>query len=494
MRTIVSLTLVAALAVTVPAAHAAFPGENGRIAYSFNSPNEYEFSYLYAEAPDGTGKGGFSDTPFSSPIDGISWSPDGKKLAYDDGCCTIYTINADGTNETEIDFSGYDDVGPAWSPDGSKIAFMSNRGNCGPAVCDEELFVMNPDGSAQTPITANSSFDAWPAWSPGGTRIAFVSTRGPTGVWAMDSDGTNATFLAAGDRPNWAPDGSKLVFSRLAGSSQEIFVMDADGSNQTQLTSDSVSDTDPAWSPDGSRIVWVHGNWLYAMNADGSAPVKIGSPDFGEESQSAPDWQPILHGYVRPKAASPTYLSLVPAYQPCTAPNRTHGPPLSFDSCAPPAQSSSQLTVGTADSNGAPTKSVAYLRLAAIVGDPSTPADEADVSLAAGATDVRNASDLSDHTGALEARLPIRITDKDNTPYPGGPGPGTVSDTTFSFAVPCATTADTTIGSSCSVITTADAVLSGAITERKRAVWQLDRAEVRDGNGDVFLAQGLFVP
>src|SRR5207247_1911274 len=108
--------------------------------------------------------------------------------------------------------------------------------------------------------------------------------------------------------------------------------------------------------------------------------------------------------------ASPTYLSLVPAYAPCTAPNRTHGPPLSYDACAPPARSSSQLTVGTADSNGAPTKSVAYLRLAAIVGDPSTPADEADVSLAAGATDVRNASDLSDHTGALEARLPIRIT------------------------------------------------------------------------------------
>src|SRR5206468_760362 len=133
---------------------------------------------------------------------------------------------------------------------------------------------------------------------------------------------------------------------------QEIFEMNADGSNQNQLTNDSVSDTDPAWSPDGSKIVWVHGNWLYAMNPDGSAPVKIGSPAFGEESQSAPDWQPILRGYPRPKGATPAFFSLVVAFEACGTSNRTHGTPLSQGSCNPPLEASDHLTVGTPDANG----------------------------------------------------------------------------------------------------------------------------------------------
>jgi hypothetical protein len=492
MRTIVSLTLVAALAVTVPAAHAAFPGENGRIAYSFSSPNEYEAGAVYTIKPDGTDKRELTLFGPSFPS-GISWSPDGAKVVFDDGCCEISTVNADGSGETLIDFSGFDDGDPAWSPDGTKIAFWSNR-NCSPSCSNSDIYDMDPDGTNQTRITSDPGFDTAPAWSPDGTKIAFESSRGPSGIWVMDANGSNASFVAPGSRPNWSPDGGKLAFSMSGGSSREIFVMNADGTNQVQFTNDGVADWDPAWSPDGKKIVFAHGVVIYTMNADGSSPTQLGTQDFGEESQSAPDWQPILHGYVRPKASSPTYLSLVPAYQPCTVPDRTHGPPLSFDACAPPAQSSTQLTVGTADSNGQPTKSIGYVRVATILGDPSTPADEADLSLAAGVTDVRNTSDLSDFSGALEARLPIRITDKANTPAPGGAGPGTVADSVFSFSVPCSATPDGNVGSSCSVITTADAVLSGAIVEKMRTVWQLDRAELRDGNGDVFLTQGLFVP
>jgi TolB protein len=134
MKRFVAATLVAAAALVAPPAHAAFPGANGRIAYSFNSPNEFEQSMLYAQRPDGTQKSRLSSSPLFF-IDGTSWSPDGRKVAYDDGCCSIYTVNADGTGETEIDFSGYDDLAPAWSPDGTKIAFESDRGNAaGPLV------------------------------------------------------------------------------------------------------------------------------------------------------------------------------------------------------------------------------------------------------------------------------------------------------------------------------------------------------------------------
>ena len=60
----------------------------------------------------------------------------------------------------------------------------------------------------------------------------------------------------------------------------------------------------------------------------------------------------VLDGYPRPKGASPLRVSLVPAYKSCSAPNRSHGAPLSFPSCNPPDLESQFLTVGTPDSNG----------------------------------------------------------------------------------------------------------------------------------------------
>jgi hypothetical protein len=349
---------------------------------------------------------------------------------------------------------------------------------------------MNPDGSGQAQLTDNAAFDGRPAWSPDG-RIAFVSDRGPGGIWVMDADGTNGHFLAAGDYPNWSPDGGHLTFSR----SQEIFVMDANGSDPAQLTNDAVIDTDPAWSPDGSEIVWVRGRDLYRMNADGTAPTQVGTREFGEEYQTAPDWQPLpAAGYPRPKGATPSFISLVPAFGPCTAPDRTHGAPLAFGSCASPAQESAQLTVGTRDANGQSAKAIAFFGIATVVGNPATPADEADVNLLVTAKDVRNRGDLSDYAGALEARPTLRITDRDNTPHPGGPGPATVADTTLPFAVPCAPTADTSVGSTCVAATTAEALVPGAVKEGRRSILELGQVVLNDGNGAAFLREGVFVP
>ena len=104
-----------------------------------------------------------------------------------------------------------------------------------------------------------------------------------------------------------------------------------------------------------------------------------------------------------------------------------------------------------------PAQSVGSVRLRTVLGDPSTPADEADVAVSVSLTDVRNKSDLSDYTGELQADAALRITDKNNPPYTAG----TVSDTHFPFAVPCAATSDTTIGSACAVSTSANAVVPG---------------------------------
>ena len=211
----------------------------------------------------------------------------------------------------------------------------------------------------------------------------------------------------------------------------------------------------------------------------------------------------LVPNYPRPKGATPLRASLVPAFRQCASPNRLHGPPLAFGSCSPPLEESAQLTVGTPDANGNAANSSGLVRFEALIGNPGTPADEADVALRVDLNDVRRRSDLADYTGQLQASVPIRITDRDNPPPAGGSPAGTAQDGTFSWTVPCAPTADPTVGSTCSVMTSADAVTPGVIKEGMRAIWQLGAVQVFDGGADgqasttpntLFATQGIFVP
>jgi hypothetical protein len=151
----------------------------------------------------------------------------------------------------------------------------------------------------------------------------------------------------------------------------------------------------------------------------------------------------------------------------------------------------------------------------AVAGNPSTTTDEADVKIDTSATDVRCRAPLDaslcpnpdivqrDYSGELQASFGLRITDKDNTPNPGGPGPGTVQDFPFAFTVACQATADNAIGSTCALSTSADALMPGAVKEGERSIWALDKVNVYDGGADGdadtapnarFLTQGIFVP
>jgi acyl-homoserine lactone acylase PvdQ len=211
-----------------------------------------------------------------------------------------------------------------------------------------------------------------------------------------------------------------------------------------------------------------------------------------------------VRGYARPKGATPLYASLVPAYKACTAPNRTHGPPLVYNSCNPPRPRSDYLTVGSPDANGRVSNSIGALRFDVSPGDPSTPADEADVNLTFNLTDVRKQTDLSDYSGQLMAETTIRITDKDNDQAPGGGSdPATVTDLSLPVTVACSPTLDATIGGSCSATTSLDAVVPGAIKEGDRSIWQMGAVQVFDGGSDgqiattpntLFAKQGIFVP
>jgi len=209
------------------------------------------------------------------------------------------------------------------------------------------------------------------------------------------------------------------------------------------------------------------------------------------------------HGYPRPKGATPLRASLVPAFTPCTTPNRVHGPSLEFPSCSVPSPTSSQLTVGTPDTNGRTASMNGSVVFSAILGAPGTPADEADVGITANITDIRRLSDLNDYTGELQGTVTLRITDRLNGPDLNEVG--TVSDVPFDFTIPCtATSGGGNLGATCAVATSADAVLPGAVTEIKRTIWEMGDVRVFDGGADnqasthgdntLFARQGIFVP
>ncbi|HJX61829.1 MAG TPA: hypothetical protein VJ578_04595, partial [Dehalococcoidia bacterium] len=153
-------------AAPLPAADAAFPGANGKIAFH----------------------------------------------SYRDGNAEIYVMNADGSGQTRLTNEPATDNLPSWSPDGSRIAFSSTRdGNA-------EVYVMNADGSGQARLTNNPAYDNEAHWSPDGSKIAFSTDRDGNGeIYVMNADGsgqTNLTNDPAGDGsgPTWSPDGSQIAF------------------------------------------------------------------------------------------------------------------------------------------------------------------------------------------------------------------------------------------------------------------------------------------
>jgi hypothetical protein len=347
-----------------------------------------------------------------------------------------------------------------------------------------------------------------PTWSPDDQKIVFGADGRE--LWVVPATGGTSIALTAADpdlqaNPNWSPNNAKIVYQREISfrPHNKIWTMDADGSNEAQLRPIQQDEVDPAWSPDGTKIVFfkpsgpgVSSPGVFVMNADGTGDTFLAA---GNE----PDWQPIpVNAYPRPKAASPLLVSLVTAYDQCTSSNRTHGPPLAFSSCNPPAKTSQYLTVGTGDSNAMPARNEGYLRLKTIVGNPSTPADEADVAISFFSDDVFTTA-LSDYTGELRAQVPLRITDKDNTPHPGGPGAATTQDFTFDVDASCTPVADPQEGSACQTNTTVDSLVPGAIKEGRRSIWQLGQVTVYDGGSDgvaatadntVFARQGIFIP
>lgn len=178
-----------------------------------------------------------------------AWSPDGSKIALGlskDGNTEIYTVNRDGSSPVRLTVTHAANVSPAWSPDGSKIAFVSDR------LGKPQIFIMDANGGNVRRLTTNGSYNVNPAWSPKGDKIAYARMAGGFQIFVVNADGsgdTQLTTAGSNERPRWSPDGRLIAFSSKRNGAESIYVMRADGSGQTKVSRTAGANLHPVWTP-----------------------------------------------------------------------------------------------------------------------------------------------------------------------------------------------------------------------------------------------------
>lgn len=232
-----------------------------------------------------------------------AWAPSGRFIAFvsgrKDGRNVVMLMRADGSRRRRLtDGSGvWGEYGPSWSPTSRSIAYADSGAD------RTSVHRIRIDGTGSRRLVRRPSFD--PAWSPDGTRIGFVglADRNRNEIFVMDADGSGEIQLTAssgGQRyePDnedfeWSPDGSKFVYVSEEDGNREIYVMNNDGTDAERLTESVHDDFDPAWSPDGTQVVFVSNRdgyrEIYTIRTDGTEEARITHTGSGA---SDPVWSP----------------------------------------------------------------------------------------------------------------------------------------------------------------------------------------------------------
>jgi serine/threonine protein kinase/Tol biopolymer transport system component len=236
--------------------------------------------------------------PTASPQGGVfsssvrvlySTTPAGDQQAKSE----LYILEPDG-GQTRLTEDSSSEIGRGVSPDGKEIAFASDRSG------NWQLYVLDLAAGATRQLTDLPDQARYPAWSPDGTRIAFNSfpDSGNSAIWVIEADGSGLTKvvdIGRNGRPSWSPDSKRLVFNGIhqdtnengeldAGDHWDLFVINADGSQEANLTSTPEYDeVVSAWSPDGDWIVFV------SMRADSNGDGQVNGNDNGDLYLIHPD-------------------------------------------------------------------------------------------------------------------------------------------------------------------------------------------------------------
>ncbi len=295
-----------ATATATATSGASRPPENGsdRIAFGVRDATG---SNIFSMFPDGTDMKQLTKDTGNHLC--ASYSADASHIAYcgdGSGNFEIWTINEDGTAPEQLTHLGGTALFPDASHDGRKIAFGGVQGD----DTHNEIYVV--DASTGQDLVALTSCDGlatgcyndYPAWSPDDKQIVYIHADDNANdvlvneqVWVMNADGSNQHPLTSGDAPkdqvpNWSPDGKSIVYSSGSLSNDGIWVMKTDGSANHQLSGCQSADASPCaagddfgpvWSPDGTRIAFVRSfldvgsedRPIYVMNADGTDQHRV---------------------------------------------------------------------------------------------------------------------------------------------------------------------------------------------------------------------------
>jgi Tol biopolymer transport system component len=312
------------LAVATQPAEAAFPGASGAIAYTCCDHGNLD---VWRMDPDGFGATKLTEnTAYDSQP---AFSSEGTQIVFnslrDDGDGSndwdIYRMNAAGNNERKLTTdtptpNTVDDVEPFWFANDTKVVFRRNEVN--PSNANIWVLSLDENGNpaGEQRLTSDPKSDQMPVVSPNGKLIAFASDRdGDWEIYVMKASApegpnnvprklTNNTRTNVNDpnqmrdwNPDWSPSGKQLVFESNRDGDDEIFVMNADGTNQRNLTKNTAFiDIDPVFSPDGKKISFERSNPafyardIFRMRADGTRQVNL-TENFQVEAN--PAWQPM---------------------------------------------------------------------------------------------------------------------------------------------------------------------------------------------------------
>jgi len=291
-----ALAAVIFLTLPVSPASATFPGANGKIFYTSDSSG---FLDIWSMDPSGANK---TDLTKSETWDERSAvSPNGQTVAYSSHVnhndVGIYLMNADGSSgRTLIDDPEMIEWDPAFTPDGANLLFGGL-----PMGGNEDVYTVPAGGGTPVDLTNNAAIDRDPEACATNGRIVFASSRtGDNDIWVMDPNGSNQTDLTqvAGEsqeiQPSWSPDCSHIVYvSSQNAHKYDVYVVEASGGNQTRITTTTAEEQNPTWSPDGKLIAYASGSFVVIQAPTPGAPttpINVG-PVGAEGAQ--PTWAPV---------------------------------------------------------------------------------------------------------------------------------------------------------------------------------------------------------